>query len=90
MSELDCYRCGDELDRDQLDEPVHFDGGERFMCDPCNLSTRILLYSRPDPPFVDVGLYQEVVFYARQLAAETIPEPPEPVVTVSEDGDGDG
>lgn len=89
MSDLDCYRCGTDLDREDLDEPVHFDGGERFMCDPCNLSTRILLYTRPDPPFVDVGLYQEVVFYARQLAAETVPEPPEEIVNLPDEDEGE-
>jgi hypothetical protein len=59
MSDLDCYRCGTDLDRDDLSEPVLFEGEERFLCDPCNLATRVLLYTRPEPPFVDVGLYQE-------------------------------
>lgn len=87
--QLACYRCAAPLDREDLSEPLHFDGGERFMCDPCNLATRILLYTRPDPPFVDVGLYQEVVFYARQLAATAVPEPPETVVDLPDGGEDD-
>lgn len=90
MSDLDCYRCETSLDRDDLNEPLLFQGEERFMCDPCNLATRVLLYTRPEPPFVDVGLYQEVVFYARQLAAETVPDPPDEVVTLPDEEDGEG
>ena len=42
--------------------------GELELCDGCHLAARILAYTREEPPFVDVGLYQEVTFYARQLA----------------------
>jgi len=84
---LKCYRCEEDLDRDDLSEPLLFDGEERFMCDPCNLATRVLLYTRADPPFVDVGLYQEVVFYARQLAATTVPDPPEEIVNTPDKSD---
>lgn len=89
-SELACYRCAEPLAREDLSEPLSFEGEQRFMCDACNLATRVLLHTRPDPPFVDVGLYQEVVFYARQLAARTVPDPPESVVTVPEEVTEDG
>ncbi len=77
---MDCPRCSAELDRDALNEPVLYEGEEQILCDTCTLSTLILLYTRPDPPYVDVGLYQEVVFYARQLAAESVPDAPDEVV----------
>jgi hypothetical protein len=82
---LTCYRCDTDLDRDEIGEPFPVDGEERMLCDPCNLATRILAYSRADPPYVDIGLYSEVVFYARQLAAETIDDPPEPVINQPSD-----
>lgn len=87
MSDLACARCGDGLDRDDLNEPVLYEGDQQTLCDPCTLATYILLYSRPEPPFVDIGLYQEVVFYARQLAALHVPDPPEEIVTQPEEDD---
>lgn len=43
-----------------------------IMCDRHHVSARILAYSRKERPYVDIGLYQEVVFYARQLAGEVL------------------
>lgn len=39
------------------------------MCDYHHVAARIMAYTRPDPPYVDVGLYQEVTYYSRALAA---------------------
>lgn len=51
--------------------------GRYALCDECSVAARILGYTRSEPPYVDIGLYQEVVFYARQLAAyhliDTVP-----------------
>lgn len=87
MSDLHCYRCDTELERGELNQPMRFEGEQRFFCDECWLATRILLSTQPDPPFADASAYQEIVFYARQLAAATVPDPPEEVVTVPEDDD---
>lgn len=45
--------------------------GRAVMCDHHHVAARILAYTRPDPPYVDVGLYQEVTYYSRALAAES-------------------
>ena len=55
--------------------------GRMVMCDWHHVAARILTYTREDPPFVDVGLYQEVCYYARALAAETFDIPSEEMVT---------
>lgn len=82
---MNCARCDTALDRDELNEPVLYDGDEQILCDTCTLSTLILLYTRAEPPYVDVGLYQEVVFYARQLAAASVPDAPDEVVKQPEE-----
>lgn len=81
---MECPRCSTTLNRDDLNEPVLYEGEQQVLCDTCTLSTLILQYTRPDAPYVDVGLYQEVVFYARQLAAASVPDEPEPVVNQPE------
>lgn len=43
--------------------------GHFKMCDEHNVAARVLGYSREEPPYCDLGLYKEIVFYARQLAA---------------------
>lgn len=84
-----CEWCAAEQE-DGLNEPfpVHVPGVKNGhsdhleLCDRCCLAARVLAYTRPEPPFVDVGLYQEVTFYARQLAAiEMGGDPSEAVVT---------
>lgn len=45
------------------------------MCDWHHVAARILAYTRPDHPYVDVGLYQEVTYYSRSLSAETFDIP---------------
>ena len=48
------------------DQPNHAQ-----MCDEHHVAARIYAYTREDPPWVDVGLYQEVTYYSRALAATT-------------------
>lgn len=86
---MDCPRCESELDRDSLNEPILYEGTEQILCDTCTLATLILQYTHADPPYVDIGLYQEVVFYARQLAAESVPDAPEEIVNQPENPDAE-
>lgn len=86
-----CEYCGDEQP-DGLNDPfpVFVPGGENHhgpdgdlaLCDRCCLAARILAYTREEAPFVDVGLYQEVTFYARQLAAIVMKGNPSEAVVV--------
>lgn len=46
--------------------------GEKIMCDRHHVASRIMLYTQEDHPYVDIGLYQEVTFYSRSLAAEEL------------------
>lgn len=77
---MKCERsgCSTEFDRDDANEPVPSlglagdDEPHAIMCDDCTLATLILAYSREEHPYVDIGLYSEVVFYARQLAAASL------------------
>lgn len=71
----ECEYCQTEQP-DGLNEPFPVfvpgkpnDHADRLsLCDGCHLAAKVLAYTRAEPPFVDVGLYQEVTFYARQLA----------------------
>jgi len=46
--------------------------GRKVMCDRHHVASRIMVYTREDHPYVDIGLYQEVTFYSRSLAAEEL------------------
>lgn len=84
----ECYRCGVELDADEMMEPMLFEGDERFMCEEHWLATKFLMMTREEPPFVDVGLYQEAVFYARQLAFCSLGKNPSDAIKIpDEDGE---
>lgn len=73
-----CYVCGDTIDHDQ--EPLAYEGERRDLCEKHWLAAYFLAMTREEPPFVDVGLYQEATFYGRQLAAATLGKEPESVV----------
>ena len=78
--------CEREVDNFEEAFPVHPDvpgvdeTGRAVMCDWHHVAARILAYTRPEPPYVDVGLYQEVTYYSRALAAETLDIPAEDAV----------
>lgn len=65
----------------------HRGDGNAVMCDHHHVAARILAYTREDPPYVDVGLYQEVTYYSRALAAETFGIPSEEKVNTGEPDD---
>ena len=65
--------------------------GRSVMCDHHHVASRILAYTREEPPYVDVGLYQEVTYYSRALAAETFGIPArEKVIPPQESDEYDG
>lgn len=78
-----CYVCGDNVAHDE--EQLPYEGEHRDLCEKHWLAVYFLAMTREEPPFVDVGLYQEATFYGRQLAAATLDEEPESVV--NQDGD---
>lgn len=57
------------------------------MCDRHHVAARVLAYTRVEPPYVDIGLYQEVTYYARALAAVQFGLDPDDVVTAPQDVD---
>lgn len=64
--------------------------GRMVMCDQHHVAARILTYTRPEPPYVDVGLYKEVTYYSRALAAVAFDlEPTDKVTAPQNTGDGD-
>lgn len=67
----------------------HRGDGRAVMCDHHHVAARLLSYTRPEPPYVDVGLYKEVAYYARALAAETFEVPAEDKVTPPQHHDED-
>lgn len=89
----DCEVAGCEDDIENFPEafPVPpelaYGGGEGrlVMCDHHYVAARILAYTKPEPPYVDVGLYQETTYYARALAAETFDIPSQEKVTAPQD-----
>lgn len=84
---IECYRCETEVARENLNDSLLYDGEVRNLCDSCWLATRIMQLTRSKPPYVDVGLYHEVAFYARQLAAITIDDDPENAVVSPQESD---
>lgn len=87
--------CTDSVEH--FDEPFtvppgvpHRGDGRAVMCDHHHVAARIFAYTRPDPPYVDVGLYQEVTYYSRALAAETFGLPSQEHVIVPEEADDGG
>lgn len=64
--------------------------GRAVMCDHHHVAARILAYTRAEPPYVDVGLYQEVTYYSRALAAETFGVPSQEMVTAPQHAEDDG
>jgi len=73
-----CYVCGGNVDHDEGQLP--YEGEERSLCEKHWLAAYFLAMTREEPPFVDVGLYQEATFYGRQLAATTLDKDPSSVV----------
>lgn len=63
------------------------DSGRMVMCDRHAVSARLLAYTHSGPPYVDVGLYKEVAYYARALAAVTFNIHPDEKVTAPQDAD---
>lgn len=63
------------------------DRREAVMCDHHHVAARLLAYTRSEPPYVDVGLYQETTYYARALAAETFGIPAREKVTRPQDAE---
>lgn len=59
------------------------------MCDSHNAAARILAYTRSAPPYVDIGLYQEVTYYSRSLAAEFFGLDSSEMVTTPQDAEED-
>lgn len=55
--------------------------GRAVMCDHHHVAAKILAYTRGEPPYVDMGLYQEVTYYSRALASETFGIPASEKVT---------
>lgn len=97
MTECGIAVCDDEVEN--FDEPFPVppelkadrdENGGVVMCDHHHVAARILAYTRPEPPYVDVGLYQEVTYYSRALAAETFGIPSSEKVTAPQHADDDG
>lgn len=55
---------------DNFPEEFPSPDGRLVMCDHHHVAARILAYTFEDHPYVDVGLYPEVSYYSRSLAAE--------------------
>lgn len=83
----ECPNCADEVD--ELHEEFPTPDGVESVCTECLLAAKVLAYSRPSPPFVDIGLYQEVVFYARQLAAFHYDREPVDVLDLSDENNSE-
>lgn len=73
----------------QVEAPTD-DTGRLIMCDWHYVAARIMAFTRPDPPYVDVGLYKEVTYYSRALAAETFDLPSQEHVHPPENPGEDG
>lgn len=61
--------------------------GAMVMCDQHHVASRILAYTRREPPYVDVGLYQEVTYYSRALAAVAFDIDPDEKVVAPQNTD---
>lgn len=59
------------------------------MCDHHHVAAKLVAYTRGEPPYVDMGLYQEVAYYARALGAETFEIPAEDLVTAPQNHEED-
>lgn len=78
-----------EVVRDQEQIPRGVDSHQHglVMCDHHHVAARILAYTRSEPPYVDIGLYQECTYYARALAAETFDIPSSEKVTAPQNAE---
>ena len=96
-TECEILDCTDDVENFPEPFPVppelsddHLDDGRAVMCDHHHVAARILAYTRAEPPYVDVGLYQEVTYYSRALAAETFGIPSTEKVTAPQNAEDDG
>lgn len=98
MTDCEIVGCEDEVESFEepfLTPPGVEHGGDHDqpnyarMCDEHHVAARIYAYTREDPPWVDVGLYQEATYYGRALAAATFDlDPMEHVNSGREEDDG--
>jgi hypothetical protein len=88
--------CDREVDNFPEAFPIHHevpgvdDTGRAVLCDWHHAAARILAYTRPEHPYVDVALYQECTYYSRALAAETLDIPAEDAVVPPQEYKEDG